>query len=826
MPRPAGTPPAGAAPGQPAPPAGDSYFDLATNGKGLGDFELGGQLGAGAVGASFRGRRKADGSPVVIKVLNKRFQDYPALLEQVDQDLRPWSFEHARLGRLITRGQSNGREVAVFSFGQGTPLSAQLGEKPLEPGQALKAIFEVAQGLAAVHSRGLAHGDIRAAKVLWDGEHATLLDGGLGRASALVSGFGQFGLTFGHPGYLAPEALQEHLLKPTPTTDVYALGILGYEMLCGKLPFVLKSEVVDVLRQHFESPLPPPPEGVSFSPGIAGLLLRMTAKETERRLPNGAAVVECIRLLLAGKPLPPMPALAQSDDGAPVVEVEEFSLDSGDVSADAWGRQQSAALANRRGGFDAGKLKQVGPDLSAKGGDEDDGGGLLAAIAAAASDTEKSKEGKKKARKGGKSRRVEGVTGPSTIGMEEAVGQGSRRQFVGSAIGIGVTVLLLGGGFLFRLAKPKPKPTPIVWRTPEAIDYTKVHEERAAEARKVAKAKSAVEAFAQESLSMAKSGKYREALALGEKLSSRARANFTQEITAASTAVRALEAERFGRERGIVLAMAREGRHKRARSKAQSMKAWALDPDSVSALEKDVRAIRKADEAKIANLKLPKSLEDLGGIEGRLRERFKAEVTLFPGGGLIMSYGDGSALAGDLLKATKAKRTEIAPGSEGASLSAERRPLLAILPAPFQEVVDLTLELKFQGVPSLDNRFAILLGARAPTRKAREFTGTGLLWGLAPVMLREDGYLVDQLPMDLPVIDESKMRIELRVSGSSERRQISARVLVGRRKPIASGAAKISRKALLGGIGFYVEGGAVEVTSLRIRGLIDPKAIE
>lgn len=815
MPRPAGTP---------AAPGGESYFDLATNGQGLDEFELGGQLGAGPVGATFRGRRKAEGSPVVVKVLNKRFQDYPALLEQVDQDLKPWSVEHPRLGRLLKRGQSNGREVAIFSFAEGKPLSAHLAEKPLEPGQALKAIFEVAQGLVAVHGRGLAHGDIRAAKVLWDGEHATLVDGGLGRASALVSGFGQFGLTFGHPGYLAPEALQEHLVKPTPRTDVYSLGILGYEMLCGKLPFVLESEVVDVLRQHFEAPLPPPPEGVSFSPGIAGLLLRMTAKEPERRLENANQVVECIRLLLAGKPLPPMPALAESDDGAPGVQVEEFSLDSGDVSADAWGRQQSAALANRRGGFDAGKLKQVGPDMSAKGGDEDDGGGLLAAIAAAASDADTSKADKKK-RKGGKSRRVEGVTGPSTIGMEEAVGQGSRQQFVGSAIGLVVLLLLLGGGFLFRMAKPAPKPTPVVWRTPDPIDYAKIAEERKAEERKVAKAKGKVEEFTQQSLSLARSGKYREALALAEKLSTRARANFSAEITQALTDVRALEAARLDKERAAALAMAQEGRYKRARSKAQSIKSWSLDLDAGTRLEKEIRALRKADEEKIAKLKLPKSLEDIGGIEGRLRERYKAEIKLFPGGGLIMDYSDGAGLAKDLLKATKAKRAEIAPGGEGVSLSAERKPLVAILPAPFQEVLDMTLEVSFQGVPSPDNRFAVLLGAQAPTREKREFAGTGLLWGLGPVMLREDGYLVDQLPIELPSIDESTIRIEVRVTGS-KRRLILGRVIAGRRKPIRSEAAKISREALRGGIGFYVEGGAVEVKSLRIRGLIDPKAVE
>jgi serine/threonine protein kinase len=307
--------------------ADDGYYDLAENGQGLDGFASGPKVGRGPVGTSYQGRRKADGAPVVVKVLSRRFSQHPDLLAQVLEDVGAWSgFRHPNLASALAVGISNERHVIVFEQARGVTLEAHLHDHGrLEPRAALRVIYDLAQVLAAAQERGLAHGDVRAAKVHFDGQRGMLADPGLARASCLAAGLGQHGLCFGHPTYLAPEVLQERLERPTAATDVYALGTLFYELVCGVPPF--QGEVVDVLGKHFDAPLPPPPQGVTFSGAIAGLMLRMTAKGPSHRLPDARAVVTSITNLLEGKPLGPMPGAKPAQKPHPA-----------GISQDEWGK--------------------------------------------------------------------------------------------------------------------------------------------------------------------------------------------------------------------------------------------------------------------------------------------------------------------------------------------------------------------------------------------------------------------------------------------------------------------------------------------------------
>ncbi|RMG09174.1 MAG: serine/threonine protein kinase [Planctomycetota bacterium] len=349
---PAGPPPLPGQGGEPGPGEGGAFYDLSLNGEGLDDFELGERLGRGPVGTAYRGRRKSDRAPVVVKVLSRRFRRHPEVLEQVLADVRRWrGLRTPRLAAVLAVGVSNERDVIVYEEAPGKSLARVLLEGgPLPASKALRVVYEVGLALAAAERRGLAHGDVRAEKVFYDGKHATLLDGGLARASALAQGFGQFGLPFGHPSALAPEVLQEELRAPTPATDVYALGVLFYQLVCGRLPFA--GEVREQLEAHFERRLPPPPPGVTVSATVANLILNMTAKAPSQRLQGPGALVEGIQRLLQGKPLfpPPEPEASTEDPG---------------LSKEDWGRiTQEVDVSSHRKEWTASAIERapaVGP---------------------------------------------------------------------------------------------------------------------------------------------------------------------------------------------------------------------------------------------------------------------------------------------------------------------------------------------------------------------------------------------------------------------------------------------------------------------------------
>jgi len=305
-PEPANRPPGPASPETPPqglPMDGAGWYDLAENGEGLDGFECGDKLGRGPVGATYEGRRKVDAGPVVVKVVSRRFQQHPEVLDSLLNAVRRWqALEHPNVARTLRTGLSNGRNVIVFEKARGKPVSEWLREGPLESRHALRVVFDVAQALAAGRRKlDACWGDVRAEKVYFDGQSAQVTDLGLAASSCLASGFSQFGLSFGHPAYLAPEVLQEQQAEPTDAADVYALGVFFYQMICGRLPFT--GEPLDVLNQHFDSPLPPPPKDVTFTTTIAGLILRMTAKTPAKRIADAGAVVTAINQLLEGKPI-------------------------------------------------------------------------------------------------------------------------------------------------------------------------------------------------------------------------------------------------------------------------------------------------------------------------------------------------------------------------------------------------------------------------------------------------------------------------------------------------------------------------------------------
>lgn len=289
------------------PPAPEPrYFDLTHSSEGLEGYQLGPQTGQSTCYSSYQGRGPG-GEPVRILTLSSRFESLPELVAEVRAELESWlGFRHPngsgpiRIGRTLARPERPAQTVVVYPDHPGQPVAGFLSSHgPFESEEALEIVIDLCAVLAAAHPKGLAVGDLRAGSAAYDGQQATLLDLGLSRAHCVAGGWAAAGLPFGHPGYLAPEVIQERQLKPAPASDVYALGILYYELICGVPPY--QGPARELLEQHFATPLPPPPPEVSFSTTTAGVILRMTAKTLDERAQDAVSLVGALENFRAGR---------------------------------------------------------------------------------------------------------------------------------------------------------------------------------------------------------------------------------------------------------------------------------------------------------------------------------------------------------------------------------------------------------------------------------------------------------------------------------------------------------------------------------------------
>lgn len=262
------------------------------------DYYLGPVLGRGVSGYVYEGFRRADGLDVVIKVLTKKLTRHEEVLNHIKEDVACAAFaniRHKHVARTLGMVQIDGRDAIVIQMAPGRPLSDILEEHgAITDRRALKLAIQIVEGLLAGFRKGLHHGDLRPNKLFVDTRgRLWITDFGLAYGSCVAGRFKKYAdIPFGHPEYLAPEVIQDGLTIPNQQTDLYALGVTLYELVCGTVPFRGLSQK-DTLRQHLEEKMPPPPPGVEVSSAMADLILALTSKNPESRMKN---LVECLRM--------------------------------------------------------------------------------------------------------------------------------------------------------------------------------------------------------------------------------------------------------------------------------------------------------------------------------------------------------------------------------------------------------------------------------------------------------------------------------------------------------------------------------------------------
>ncbi len=202
--------------------------------------------------------------------------------------------EHPNVLQVIDVGQESGASYVVVEDAGGEQLSQKLSEAPLETEEALNIVRQIAEGLRAGHRRDIVHGHVKPSDVILTRDKlgrplvkVCFFDLGLGATESVVSIFGE---AVGAPKYMAPEVIKGRL--PGPQADVFALGVLAYELLTGQEPFP-SDHAVGYLFSNCESdPTAPGHARADLAHEIALVVMRMLEKEPARRYRSMQRVID------------------------------------------------------------------------------------------------------------------------------------------------------------------------------------------------------------------------------------------------------------------------------------------------------------------------------------------------------------------------------------------------------------------------------------------------------------------------------------------------------------------------------------------------------
>jgi eukaryotic-like serine/threonine-protein kinase len=261
----------------------------------LGDaYRIERELGGGGMSHVFLAKETALGRSVVVKVLPPEMAA-SVNIERFRREIQlAASLQHPHIVPVLAAGQSGDLLYYTMPLVEGESLRAKLareGEMPVS--DAVRVLRDVVDALAYAHARGVVHRDIKPDNVLITGQHAVVTDFGVAKAMSASSGSSSLtslGVALGTPAYMAPE---QAAADPNVDhrADLYAVGAMAYEMLCGRPPFSGMSPQ-QVLAAHVT--LPPAPlnsQRTSVPPALNMLVMRCLEKKPADRIQTAAEML-------------------------------------------------------------------------------------------------------------------------------------------------------------------------------------------------------------------------------------------------------------------------------------------------------------------------------------------------------------------------------------------------------------------------------------------------------------------------------------------------------------------------------------------------------
>ncbi len=263
-------------------------------------YELMDPIGRGGMATIYRGRDTRMDRIVAIKVLREVYSTDPKFVTRFQREAKAASaLQHPNIVQVYDYGQTAGNYFIVMELVEGTDLRRYLRSRGvLDVDRAIIIAHDVALGLGAAHRRSIVHRDVKPQNVLV-GKNGTIKLTDFGIASVYkdinAERLTTTGMTLGTVQYYAPEQAQGEIVSPA--ADVYALGIVMYEMLTGRTPFDGDTPVAVAMQHIQDVPVPPRELNPNIPQALEDIIMRSLEKIPEMRFRDGSQMARALETL-------------------------------------------------------------------------------------------------------------------------------------------------------------------------------------------------------------------------------------------------------------------------------------------------------------------------------------------------------------------------------------------------------------------------------------------------------------------------------------------------------------------------------------------------
>ncbi len=271
-------------------------------GQMLGNYQILEELGRGGMAVVYRAYQQSLNRYVAIKVLPPQLSFDQEFVERFQREARAAAgLRHPNIVVIHDVGQEEGIYYIVMEYLEGRTLKEVIEQEgALPPKRVVRIMEQVAGALDYAHQRGFVHRDVKPANIfVGEGDRVTLTDFGIAKAATETQHLTRTGTLMGTPEYMSPEQAAGGVVDHR--ADLYALGVVLYQMMVGRVPYRGTTPHATLHAVIYESPPLPRQLNPGLGVGIEAVVLKAIAKRPEERYQRGKEMVEALRGALAGK---------------------------------------------------------------------------------------------------------------------------------------------------------------------------------------------------------------------------------------------------------------------------------------------------------------------------------------------------------------------------------------------------------------------------------------------------------------------------------------------------------------------------------------------